>query len=102
MTTSLGAPLAAVVEGDQQNNQDGEATQHRAEHHVEGVVCNCRVRADHVQGADAVANVSVTMASIVLSVVGGRRRRRRVNRPLGLGCQDSAEFRSTLRSRGPI
>ena len=93
-STSFSVPLSAVIECDQEDNQDRQTTQDRAEHDVKGIIRDCRIRADHIQRAYAVANVGVTMSSIVLSI--RRRRWRKDRRTLGLGSQNSAEFRCTL------
>ena len=94
-STSFSGPLSAVIECDQEDNQNRQTTQDRAKHDVKGIICDYRIRADHIQRAYAVANVGVTMSSIVLSI---RRRIRwcKDRRTLGLGSQNSAEFRCTL------
>lgn len=57
-----------MIECDQEDNQDRQTTQDRAQHDVEGIIRDCRIRADHIQRAYAVANVRVTMGPIVLSI----------------------------------
>lgn len=43
LCTAFCAPLATVIEGDQEDHQDGETTQDGAEHDVKSVVRDGRI-----------------------------------------------------------